>query len=271
MHTGELGGSDPTLSPLQQRPGPWRNNPVSKTPLASLSRVRLATGPLLQGWHCLIIWWCQRRSFTGSSKLQWQLWVGRARCGRATLRVLGKAETRAGGELGAAPCSTLACCVAKSTDLTSVRFPPCWTRDRNLCLSQWVFAVLNWFVLLNSLAINEYKVLKEDALVGKIQLKQSLDRKHVRAENAPSPHSHPQPCTGWLMLYRNAGLFSGLWLVLEHLYGLTVQWGFLLQDGGQPRSQVAPINAAALFQHHADTTDLPIKDVFSCRETTALL
>lgn len=31
---------------------------------------------------------------------------------------------------------------------------------------------------------------------------------------------------------------------------------------------MAPINAAALFQHHADTTALPIKDVFSCTETT---
>lgn len=31
---------------------------------------------------------------------------------------------------------------------------------------------------------------------------------------------------------------------------------------------MAPINAATLFQHHADTTDLHIKDVFSCTETT---
>lgn len=37
-------------------------------------------------------------------------------------------------------------------------------------------------MLLNSLVINEYKVLKKDELVGKIQLKQSLDRKHVHAE-----------------------------------------------------------------------------------------
>lgn len=29
---------------------------------------------------------------------------------------------------------------------------------------------------------------------------------------------------------------------------------------------MAPVNAAALFQHRADTTDLPIKDVFSCRD-----
>lgn len=31
---------------------------------------------------------------------------------------------------------------------------------------------------------------------------------------------------------------------------------------------MAPRNAAALFQQHADTTALPIKGVFSCPETT---
>lgn len=64
-------------------------------------------------------------------------------------------------------------------------------------------------MLLNSLAINEYKVLKKDALVGKIQRKQSLDRKHAcdERESAPSPHSHTRPRMGWLIRYRNAGLF----------------------------------------------------------------
>lgn len=31
---------------------------------------------------------------------------------------------------------------------------------------------------------------------------------------------------------------------------------------------MAPINAAALFPHRAHTTDLPIRDGFSCTETT---
>ena len=68
-------------------------------------------------------------------------------------------------------------------------------------------------MLLNSLAINEYKVLKKDALVGKIQLKQSLDRKHVRAEreSAPSPHSHSPA------LHRVMNALQKDWLVFRQI------------------------------------------------------
>lgn len=52
-------------------------------------------------------------------------------------------------------------------------------------------------MLLNSPAVNEYKVLKKDVLVGKIQLKQSLDRKHVcAAREHPHPIPSAQTCMG---------------------------------------------------------------------------
>jgi len=45
------------------------------------------------------------------------------------------------------------------------------------------------------------------------------------------------------------------------LHPFTAWQRLLLQEGGQARSCVIPLNAPALFQHHTDTTDLSIRDV----------
>lgn len=121
-------------------------------------------------------------------------------------------------------------------------------------------------MLLNSLAINEYKVLRKDALVGKIQRKQSLDRKHVRDERECTLSPFPPPAPHGVI-----NTLQERWLVFQ-AFDVSISISVAWRAGGvfQARSWVAPINAAALFRHRADTTGLPIKDdVFSCTETTA--
>lgn len=166
-----------------------------------------------------------------------------------------------GGELGAASHSTHAHCVAKNVQaLPLCASHPSCTRERSLHLAQWASAALNWFVLLNSLTINEYKVLKKDALAGKSPLKQSLDRKYVCAESAPSHQPCSWPCAGWLMPYRHTGWFSVPLPCPRASYGLPGQWGFTA--GRRPTEKLSgTINAAALLQHRANTTDVPINGV----------
>lgn len=58
-------------------------------------------------------------------------------------------------------------------------------------------------------------MLKKDALVGKIQLKQSLDRKHVCAERA----SAPSLCSHSPALHEVINALQKHWLVFKTLAG----------------------------------------------------
>lgn len=117
-------------------------------------------------------------------------------------------------------------------------------------------------MLLNSPAVNEYKVLKKDELVGKIQLKQSLDRNHVCAARALSPRSQCPALHGVINALQKP------WLVFRPLAcpGASLQPNCPVGIAAAEPSQAAQWHQG--MQQHADTTALPIKDVFSCTETT---